>query len=161
MNGNLIGPNFVGFIADTIGESQYWDNTTILVTWDDWGGWFDHVTPPHTPNDDNNSQDPYQYGYRVPLLVISPYLANPHAVDHVGAQGSGQPRTQAAILRYIESTLSVAGLGTADGAAYTDDLHEMFNYKRQPIPYTPSGAVGFPAQSASDCLQPADGQLDG
>ena len=46
VNSQEVGPNFVNFIVNTIGQSAYWPNTTILVTWDDWGGWYDHVRRP-------------------------------------------------------------------------------------------------------------------
>ena len=46
-------------------NSSYWPSTLILVTWDDWGGFYDHVPPPNT--------DFFGYGMRVPLLAISPF----------------------------------------------------------------------------------------
>src|SRR4029077_3382356 len=39
------GPSWVASVVKAIGNSQYWDNTVILITWDDWGGWYDHVPP--------------------------------------------------------------------------------------------------------------------
>ena len=39
------GPDWVASVVNAIGGSQYWDNTVIFVTWDDWGGWYDHVPP--------------------------------------------------------------------------------------------------------------------
>ena len=42
------GPSWVASIVNEIGESQYWDSTAIVVVWDDWGGWFDHVPPPQS-----------------------------------------------------------------------------------------------------------------
>ena len=40
------GPSWVAQVVNAIGNSPYWPNTTILITWDDWGGWYDHVPPP-------------------------------------------------------------------------------------------------------------------
>jgi phospholipase C len=48
------GPSYVANLVNLVGESRcvdsngktYWHNTAILITWDDWGGWFDHVLPP-------------------------------------------------------------------------------------------------------------------
>jgi phospholipase C len=55
-----------------------WATAAILINWDDWGGWFDHVKPPLAatwpgsgPAGYRNSQ--FRYGYRVPCLVVSPY----------------------------------------------------------------------------------------
>jgi len=92
------GPSWVGNIINAIGNSwsnsnhtcDYWgnnsnDTTAIFVVWDDWGGWFDHVTPPAVyrgtdnpptcPNgvQENNWGCGYVYGFRVPLLVVSEY----------------------------------------------------------------------------------------
>jgi len=52
------GPSWVASVVNAIGNSAYWANTAILITWDDWGGWYDHVAPPIL-----NS---YEYGFRVP-----------------------------------------------------------------------------------------------
>jgi phospholipase C len=67
------GPSWVASVVNAVGNSKYWDSTAILITWDDWGGWFDHVAPPIL-----NS---YEYGLRVPLLVVSPY-AKPAYISH-------------------------------------------------------------------------------
>ncbi|MBV9332428.1 MAG: hypothetical protein JO146_00320, partial [Candidatus Eremiobacteraeota bacterium] len=67
------GPSWVAAIVNAIGESPYWQNTAIFVTWDDWGGWYDHVKPP--------SYNSYELRFRVPLLVISPY-AKANYVSH-------------------------------------------------------------------------------
>ncbi len=39
------GPSWVASIVNAIGNSPYWANTAIIITWDDWGGWYDHVAP--------------------------------------------------------------------------------------------------------------------
>jgi phospholipase C len=54
-------------------ESPEWDNTAIFLAWDDWGGFYDHVTPPGV--------DKLGYGIRVPGLTISPY-AKHGFIDH-------------------------------------------------------------------------------
>ncbi|HEY1655833.1 MAG TPA: alkaline phosphatase family protein, partial [Candidatus Tumulicola sp.] len=58
------GPAWVAAVVNAIGKSKYWNSTAIFITWDDWGGWFDHVKPPIL-----NS---YELGFRVPLIVVSP-----------------------------------------------------------------------------------------
>jgi hypothetical protein len=157
-NPNETGPNWVNFIANTIGKSQYWGLTTIIVVWDDWGGWYDHVVPYHTPsiypsyynNLPPGWTDPNEYGYRVPMLVISPYLRAPSTVDHYpNGFPSEPPRTQASILGYIENTLGLGSLNAAD--AVSDNLSEMFNYNRTPLNYTKVDPTqGFPSPQA-DC----------
>jgi phospholipase C len=119
--GTTLGPHWIATIANLIGQSQYWDDTTILVTWDDWGGWYDHVKPRIVSS--------FEYGFRVPLLVVSPWLRHRGIVSHV-------PRDQAAILHYIETVFGLPSLGTLD--AKTDDLHDMFvplGSTARPLPY--------------------------
>jgi phospholipase C len=60
------GPSWVASIVDQIGASPFWNSTAIIITWDDWGGWYDHVRPSSIYNS-------YEYGFRVPLIVVSPY----------------------------------------------------------------------------------------
>ncbi len=67
------GQTYVTGLINTIMESPDWDSTAIFLAWDDWGGFYDHVAPPHV--DENG------YGLRVPGLVISPY-ARRGFIDH-------------------------------------------------------------------------------
>jgi phospholipase C len=67
------GQAYVTRLIDAIMRSRYWDSTAIFLTWDDWGGFYDNVRPPHV--------DANGYGLRVPALVISAY-ARPGYVDH-------------------------------------------------------------------------------
>jgi len=63
------GQSFVAQYVDAIEESKYWNSTAVFVTWDDYGGFFDHVGPPgKTP-----TMNPLGLSIRVPLIVISPY----------------------------------------------------------------------------------------
>src|SRR5438046_1068683 len=59
------GENWTVRMINAIGQSPYWRHTAIFLTWDEFGGFYDHVAPPHV--------DIYGDGPRVPLLVISPY----------------------------------------------------------------------------------------
>ena len=118
----LCGPSWVASVVNAIGLGPDWANTTIILTWDDWGGWYDHYAPAFAfPG------DPYEYGFRVPLVVISPY-ARANTIDHT-------QRSQAAILHYIETTFNLPSLGTLD--AKTDDLTPMLNFAQTPLQYVP------------------------
>ncbi|MBV8148137.1 MAG: hypothetical protein JO092_03505 [Candidatus Eremiobacteraeota bacterium] len=67
------GPSWVTSVVNAVGRSKYWNSTAVIVLWDDWGGFYDHVKPP---------QLDYQgLGFRVPGIVISPY-ARAHTVVH-------------------------------------------------------------------------------
>ncbi len=59
------GENWTTEIVNAVMESPDWDSTAIFITWDDYGGFYDHVPPPQV--------DDFGFGIRVPLLVISPY----------------------------------------------------------------------------------------
>ncbi len=67
------GQSYVTSVINAIMQSPEWDSTAIFLTWDDWGGFYDHVVP---PNVDQNG-----YGLRVPGLVISPYAKTGY-IDH-------------------------------------------------------------------------------
>jgi phospholipase C len=107
-----LGPSWVASIVNAIGQSQYWDNTVILITWDDWGGWYDHVAP--------NIYNSYEYGFRVPLIVVSPFARQGY-VSHV-------THDFGSILHFIEEVYNLPSLGYADSRA--DDLSDCFDFHR-------------------------------
>ncbi|HTA38206.1 MAG TPA: alkaline phosphatase family protein, partial [Candidatus Acidoferrales bacterium] len=67
------GPSWVAAVVNAVGTSTFWDSTAIFITWDDSGGWYDHVPPPQLDYDG--------LGVRVPLIVVSPY-ARKSVVSH-------------------------------------------------------------------------------
>jgi phospholipase C len=111
------GPSWVASVVNAIGTSPYWKNSVIFVTWDDWGGWYDHVKP--------TIYNSYELGFRVPLIVISPY-AKPGYVSHV-------PHEFGSILKFIEEQFGLGSLGFTDARA--DDLSDCFNFSQAPLPY--------------------------
>jgi phospholipase C len=104
------GPSWVAAIVNAIGASSYWQNTAIFITWDDWGGFYDHVTP--------TIYNSYELGFRVPLVVVSPY-AKPGYVSHVQHEFGS-------ILHFVEENFNLPSLGTTDARA--DDLADCFNF---------------------------------
>ncbi len=139
------GPHWVDSIVSAVAASPaYRNNTAILVTWDDWGGWYDHYVPPAQFHYGATAN---QYGFRTPLLVMSPYVVK--AVDHA-------PRSQASIIRFIESVFGLPSLGALD--AKTDDLSGMFNFGQAPIRYHQAGVQIVPARfrGAETTLMHAD-----
>jgi phospholipase C len=107
-----LGPSWVASVVNAIGQSQYWDNTVILITWDDWGGWYDHVAP--------SVVNSYEYGFRVPLIVVSPFARQGY-VSHV-------THDFGSILHFIEEVYNLPSLGYADATA--DDLSDCFDSHR-------------------------------
>jgi phospholipase C len=112
------GPAWVSSIVSAIGSSVYWKDTAIFVTWDDWGGWYDHVVPPRI---DANGP-----GFRVPLIAISPFAKHGY-VSHVQFE-------TASLTRYIEDTFALGTLGQRDATATAP--HDMFDYTQSVKPLT-------------------------
>ncbi len=108
------GPSWVASIVNAVGESRFWKDTAIFVTWDDWGGWYDHVRPP--------MYNSYELGFRVPLLVISPYAKAGYISHKQHEFGS--------ILKFTEETFGLGSLHTTDVRA--DDLADCFDFKQAP-----------------------------
>ena len=102
MSNDGSGPSWVASIVNAIGNSPYWANTAIIITWDDWGGWYDHVAP-KVVNDGVSWGSGYVYGFRVPLIVVSPY-AKAAYISHV-------THDFGSILKFIESTFQPALAG--------------------------------------------------
>jgi phospholipase C len=119
------GPSWVASIVNAIGNSAYWANTVIIVTWDDWGGWYDHVPPFKVVNDGVSWGSGYVYGFRVPLIVISPYARQGY-ISHVNHDFGS-------ILHMIEENFNLPSLGYAD--SYADDLSDCFNFRQQPAAF--------------------------
>jgi phospholipase C len=125
------GQAYVTTLVNSIMRSPCWNSTAIFLTWDDWGGLYDHVVPPGV--------DEAGYGLRVPGLVISPYAKSGY-IDH-------QVLSSDAYLKFIEDDfLEQARLNPlTDGrpdrrpdvreeAPGLGDLVNDFNFEQQPRP---------------------------
>ena len=119
------GPSWVASVVNAIGTSPYWANTAIFITWDDWGGWYDHV-PPQVLVNCAQWGCGYVYGFRVPLLAVSPY-AKAKNISHTQYDFGS-------ILKFIENTFNLGSLGYADAAA-ANDLSDCFNFSQTPLPF--------------------------
>lgn len=114
--GSNMGPSWVASIVNAIGQNKkLWKSTAIFVTWDEWGGWSDHVAPPFEDYDG--------LGFRVPLLMISPF-AKQNYVSHVQYE-------QGSILRFAEDTFGLAPLSAADSRA-NDPAVDSFDFTQKP-----------------------------
>ena len=97
------------------GPPEQWANTVIFLTWDDFGGFYDHVPPPY--------RDQYGLGIRVPMIIISPYAIQ--GVYHTEVEF-------ASVLRFMEETFALPNLGGADTVA--NDLQDSLNFAQTPLP---------------------------
>ncbi len=113
------GPRWISSVVNAIGESKYWNNTAVIVMWDDWGGWYDPVEPPQVSYTG--------LGFRVPMIVISPY-AKAHYVSHTQYNFGS-------VLKFIEETFGLGSLGTTDASA--NSMADMFDMTQSPATYKP------------------------
>jgi phospholipase C len=117
---NNEGPDWVASLVNTIGQSKFWDTTTVFILWDEWGGWYDHVPPPYVDFDG--------LGMRVPLIIVSPYAKKDH-VSHVRYE-------HGSILKYIEDVFGLAPLAASDTRANSVDT-DCFDYNHAPRAFIP------------------------
>ena len=113
------GPAWVASLVNAVGKSSFWKSTAIFVMWDDPGGWFDPVKPPHKDYDG--------FGFRVPLIVISPYAKQGY-VTHVQYE-------TASVLRFMEDNFGLAPLAASDGRA-NDPAGDALDYSQAPRAFT-------------------------
>jgi phospholipase C len=60
--------------VNAVGKSAYWNTSAIVVVWDDWGGMYDHVAAPAVSGSGREIDDQGGLGFRVPMILISPYV---------------------------------------------------------------------------------------
>ncbi len=110
------GMDYVAGLVNTVMKSSYWNDTAIVLTWDDYGGFYDHVAPP--------SVDQYGDGFRVPTIVISPW-AKHGFVDHTQYEFGS-------MLKLAETIFHVPSLTVRDAQA--SDMLNSFDFGQRPQP---------------------------
>ncbi len=135
---NGSGPQWVATVINTIGQQAkcangetYWRDTAIVIAWDDWGGWYDHVPPPSIevqPASPPAWGDGYTYGFRVPMLVVSAFTPAGYVDNDTHDFGT--------ILYFIEQTFHLGFIGPGgsiygnyadyQAAARGDNLRKFF-----------------------------------
>jgi phospholipase C len=123
-----VGENWTVQKINEIMQSPYWADTAIIFTMDDFGGWYDHVPPPTQYGCD--AQNPYGLGFRLPLLIISPY-AKPGFVFKEVAEHASIPRFIEAVMG-SQNSLSDFDPAARDGQA--NDLMNAFDFTQAPLP---------------------------
>ncbi|MBV8531118.1 MAG: hypothetical protein JO104_07350 [Candidatus Eremiobacteraeota bacterium] len=115
------GPSWVASIVNAIGQSSYWGSSAIIVVWDDWGGFYDHVPPPISDHWGG-------LGFRVAMLAISPYSreAYPGTPGYV----SHTPYEFGSILKFIENLYGLGSLKTTDKRATS--ISDCFDFTQRP-----------------------------
>jgi phospholipase C len=109
-----VGENWTVEMLDSLMSGPDWSSTAVFLTWDDFGGFYDHVVPQQV--------DGFGLGFRVPLLVISPY-AKRGFIDHTRYEYSS-------MLRFAEDKLGLQQMTTRDRAA--SNMMGAFDFSQQP-----------------------------
>jgi phospholipase C len=125
------GEKYVTALINSVMKSPYWKSTVIFLSWDDWGGFYDHVPPPMI--------DSWGYGIRVPAITISPWV-KPGLIDK-------QVLSHDAYLKFIEDVflggqrLDPMTDGRPDSrpqvrenATQLGDLLSDFDFSQTPLP---------------------------
>lgn len=140
-----LGANYVSSLINQLMQSSSWKDSAFILTFDEFGGFYDHVAPKPAVNPDGiNPQDlmtndictqgtgptcDFTYtGYRVPVIVVSPY-AKKHFVSHTVMDYT-------AILKFIETRFQLAPLTKRDAAQKS--MNEFFNFNIPPWMTPPS-----------------------
>jgi len=110
------GENWTVAQLNAIMQGPAWPTTAIVLTWDDFGGFYDHVAPP--------AADQFGFGPRVPLIVISPYVKE-GIVSHTVYEF-------ASVLRLIETRFNLSPLTARDAIA--SSLLDVFDFSQAPAP---------------------------
>jgi phospholipase C len=110
------GENWAVSVLNALMQGPEWNSTAVFITWDDFGGFYDHVAPPQI--------DQFGLGPRVPLLIISPYAKSGYvshdAYDHTS------------ILKFVETRYHLRPLTSRDAQA--DAMLDSFDFSQPPQP---------------------------
>lgn len=99
-----------------------WPSTAIFITWDDWGGWYDHIDPPLLEKWTDGTQ--FRLGTRVGCLALGPY-ARPGSINST-------PKSHVSLVRFCETVFHLPALNQRDASA--NDMTDCFDFTQTPIP---------------------------
>ena len=108
------GENWTTEVINALMESDHWEDTAVFLTWDDWGGFYDHVKPPQV--------DGFGFGIRVPTITLSPYAKQGYRDRKLGEFSS--------VLRFIENNWGLRTLTKRDEQA--NDMTQVFDFEQEP-----------------------------
>jgi phospholipase C len=111
-----VGENWTVMQLNAVMQGPDWNSTVVFLTWDDFGGFYDHVPPPVA--------DRYGFGPRVPFLIISPW-AKPGYISHTTLEFSS-------VLKFIEKRFDLNSLTQRDSVA--NDMFDSFDFDQTPLP---------------------------
>ena len=115
----MAGQLLISSVIDNLAQSPLWDKTMLIITYDEHGGYYDHVPPPKT-QDDRASEGFDQMGFRVPTQFIGPYVKEKFASNTV--------YDHASILAFAQRLWNLGPLNTRDAAA--NDFFDVLDMER-------------------------------
>ena len=114
--------------VNAIVKGGLWGRTAIFITWDDWGGWYDHVDPPNietwklaTPVSSYKGTQ-FRYGSRVPCLVLGPYAKSGYV--------SKMLHSHVSLVKFCENLYGLPAINQRDAQA--DDMSDCVNFQQTP-----------------------------
>ena len=110
------GMDYVAYLVNQVMQSPAWNSTAIIITWDDYGGFYDHVAPPQV--------DPYGEGFRVPTLVISPWAKHGY-IDHTQYEF-------ASLLKLAEVNFNLSPVNSWGRDVKANDMMNSFDFSQTP-----------------------------
>lgn len=110
------GQSFVRGLIQGLMKSDYWESSAFMVTYDDWGGWYDHVPPPRV--------DEYGYGFRVPAFMVSAYAKEGY-IDSTLLDFTS-------VMKFIEENWNLEPVAERDAKA--NSFMDAFDFEQPPRP---------------------------
>jgi phospholipase C len=148
--GNVqVGQHFVWEVVDAVTKSPKWASTALFITYDENGGFYDHMPPPTAcaPGDQGPKDEEHaaigefdRLGFRVPLMVVSPY-AKKHFVSH-------EVYDHTSILRFIQARHGLPAFTARDANAGA--MMDLFDFDSPPFETAPSFAEPIVDQQKLD-----------
>ena len=123
------GQAFLSRVAQAVMSSPQWERTALVITYDEWGGFFDHVRPPVLPDDPPRPFNHAQAGFRVPAFLLTPFERR-DAVDH-------NVYDHTSVLKFIEWRFGLKPLAPRDAAARNLAEAIDFGRRRTKLPSLP------------------------
>lgn len=129
-NGNVtVGMHWTVDQVAALVAGGLWQKSVVFITWDDWGGWYDHVNPPDVetwngggPNPSYNGTQ-FRYGSRVGCLVLGPYVKRGYV--------SKALHSHVSLVKFCETTFGVKPINARDATA--DGMSDCFDFAQSPL----------------------------